>query len=40
MNSMGICGVASASQRSWSASLITRRLAMLPPYDHTICLPW
>jgi hypothetical protein len=37
---MGICVVASASQRSWSASSITRRLGMPPPHDHTICLPW
>jgi hypothetical protein len=36
---MGICVVASVSQRSWSASLITRRLGMPPPHDHTICLP-
>jgi transposase len=35
----GICVVASDSQRSWSASSSTRRLAMPPPHDHTICLP-
>jgi hypothetical protein len=39
MNDTGICVVASVSQRSWSGSLITQRLGMPPPLDHTICLP-
>jgi hypothetical protein len=33
MSCMGICVVASVSQRSWSASSATRRLGMAPPHE-------